>query len=211
MDAGFPMYSCLPIIFHRFAHKTHCLYFVYFPGNWMAADTRAHLDYYINICKPYNPGGTSPSCSGPVGGCQVDRKNHKAHNMGFVRGSPYLSTSGDLALEYTGGEECHGVFHRSTRINFFCSKVHVSMNAISSIRTNNKNNKTTTTRTTKQQQHHHQQQQQENNNNNINNINNINNNVNNNINILHHQVNVIMQQKNSVQQKLFHSEEILKC
>ena len=177
----------------------------------MAADTRAHLDYYINICKPYNPGGTSPSCSGPVGGCQVDRKNHKAHNMGFVRGSPYLSTSGDLALEYTGGEECHGVFHRSTRINFFCSKVHVSMNAISSIRTNNKNNKTTTTRTTKQQQHHHQQQQQENNNNNINNINNINNNVNNNINILHHQVNVIMQQKNSVQQKLFHSEEILKC
>ena len=179
----------------------------------MAADTRAHLDYYINICKPYNPGGTSPSCSGPVGGCQVDRKNHKPHNMGFVRGSPYLSTSGDLALEYTGGEECHGVFHRSTRINFFCSKVHVSMNAISSTRTkqqeqqnnninninninNNINNKNNKTRTTTSSSTTKQQQQK---------------NINNNINILHHQVKVIMQQKNSVQQKLFHSEEILKC
>ncbi|XP_028412187.1 cation-independent mannose-6-phosphate receptor-like isoform X2 [Dendronephthya gigantea] len=97
-------------------------------GNWMAEDTRSHLDYYINVCNGYYPGGVNPKCKGSmgIGGCQVDRKHGHSHSMGLVQSRPTVSSTNDVTLRYQGGDICHHKYHRSTRINFFCSNVHGS-------------------------------------------------------------------------------------
>ena len=95
----------------------------------MAEDTRSNLDYYINVCRGYYPGDAKYQCRGSVGigGCQVDKDHTNTYNMGYVASSPVLSPSGHVTLRYSGGDTCHKVYYRSTRINFFCSDVHVSI------------------------------------------------------------------------------------
>jgi hypothetical protein len=96
----------------------------------MAEDTRLQLDYYINVCSGYNyPGNVKYQCLGSagIGACQVDSLNNKAHNMGYIMSGPVVSSAGHLTLRYLGGEKCHRRYDRSTRINFFCSHVHVSI------------------------------------------------------------------------------------
>ena len=95
----------------------------------MAEDTRSQLDYYINVCHGYFPGDAKHQCSGSagIGGCQVDTKSGKTYNMGYVNSGPVVSPAGHVTLRYTGGELCHKKYYRSTRINFFCSDVHVSI------------------------------------------------------------------------------------
>ncbi|XP_028411568.1 cation-independent mannose-6-phosphate receptor-like [Dendronephthya gigantea] len=97
-------------------------------GNWMAEDTRSHLDYYINVCSGYYPEGVNPKCKGSagIGGCQVDRNHEHSHSMGLVQSRPIVSSINDVTLRYQGGDICHQKYHRSTRINFFCSNVHGS-------------------------------------------------------------------------------------
>ncbi|KAK3097797.1 hypothetical protein FSP39_013248 [Pinctada imbricata] len=98
------------------------------PINWDVLDTRqGHTDlkYYINVCRPINliAGSTCPG--GPVGGCQVSTKG-SAYNLGYIQSKPVVSGIGALTLVYTNGDLCHKgkptQAHRSTRINFFCSK-----------------------------------------------------------------------------------------
>ena len=93
----------------------------------MAEDTRSHLDYYINVCRGYFPGDAKAQCQGMggIGGCQVDNKAVKAYNMGYVVNPPTVSSKGHVTLRYINGDICHKTHRRSTRINFFCSDVHV--------------------------------------------------------------------------------------
>lgn len=96
----------------------------------MAEDTRSHLDYYINVCRGYFPGDAKIQCEGSagIGGCQVDNKAGLAHNMGQVLSPPKVISEGIVTLLYTNGERCHnGKYQRSTRINFLCSDIHVSI------------------------------------------------------------------------------------
>jgi insulin-like growth factor 2 receptor len=95
----------------------------------MAEDIRSNLDYYINVCRGYFPGDAKYQCRGSsgIGGCQVDKINKNTYNMGYVVSGPALSPLGHVSLRYTGGDRCHKKYDRSTRINFFCSDVHVSM------------------------------------------------------------------------------------
>ena len=95
----------------------------------MAEDTRSHLDYYVNVCRGYFPGDAKVQCRGSagIGGCQVDNKFGTAHNMGYVLNPPKVFSKGHVTLHYENGEKCHHQYQRSTRINFLCSDVHVSI------------------------------------------------------------------------------------
>ena len=99
-----------------------------YSGNWMAKDTRSHLVYYINVCREYFPGTSKTQCQGSAGiaTCQVDTNANTPHDAGHVTGGPIISSAQHLTLVYNYGQLCHSKYHRSTRINFFCSDVHVS-------------------------------------------------------------------------------------
>ncbi len=55
-------------------------------------------------------------------------------SMGYVLSSPVAREDGSLSIRYQGGSLCHKntpfESHRSTRINFFCSQVEVSVSLV---------------------------------------------------------------------------------
>ena len=109
------------------------VYFDIFLGNWEAVDTRSsqkHLHYFINVCRSVNTLPNGLTCAGGgIGGCQIDHKLNRGHNMGNVQSNPQVVGDGLLTIQYFGGESCHNnKYQRSTRINFSCDKTMVSFN-----------------------------------------------------------------------------------
>ncbi|XP_067674216.1 cation-independent mannose-6-phosphate receptor-like isoform X2 [Haliotis asinina] len=95
-------------------------------SNWVVSDTRAgysKLKYYLNVCRPMTPIAGSSCPGGPIGGCQT---GDRAFSLGYVQSKPVVTEDGSLVLEYRGGTLCHKgtdrESHRSTRINFICSR-----------------------------------------------------------------------------------------
>nr|XP_006818196.1 PREDICTED: cation-independent mannose-6-phosphate receptor-like [Saccoglossus kowalevskii] len=98
-------------------------------GNWEAVDTRVgyeHLRYHINVCRPLNsaPNGDYICPGGPIGGCQTSDNDPKQNfNLGYIQAMPEAGIDGSLSIQYLNGDQCHGKYHRSTRINFECSTI----------------------------------------------------------------------------------------
>lgn len=92
-----------------------------FKDNWHVGGSDGHI-YEINICKGLEKDADCKSqacgCSEAWAACQVTKDG--TFNTGHATSPQIDPETGNLFIEYRGGQICHGTFLRSTRIDFVC-------------------------------------------------------------------------------------------
>ncbi|EDV20551.1 uncharacterized protein TRIADDRAFT_60938 [Trichoplax adhaerens] len=84
--------------------------------DYIVTDRKGHA-FNINVCGPLNVN----YCSNQSANCQFYQTNHTLrYNCGRVNKILYYH-AGQLFFNYSDGDLCHGLHHRSTIITFICS------------------------------------------------------------------------------------------